>query len=234
MRNLIFWTSLPILFPQALQVRRSAPRFEAAQGEPWGRVPGPTPRRLIAIGDSIVAGVGINRMEDALVGSTARSLGEILEVGVDWFSLGRTGLTSSDVLEQLVPLLDPEPADFIMVSVGVNDITSLRTLRGWRRSLNALLMALHRHSPEARIAMAGVPPMQCFPLLPQPLRQISGLRSHSFDQVARRVIQGLDFAAYTPFDKPLMSNQFAPDGYHPGQEACIEFGQTMAHALLRR
>lgn len=234
MRNLIFWGSLPLLLPQALQVRRAAPRFLPAQGEPWGRIPGPTPRRLIAIGDSIVAGVGINRMEDALVGSTARSLSEVLDVGVDWFSLGRTGLTSIDVLEQLVPLLDPEPADFIMVSVGVNDITSLRTLHGWQRSLHQLLMTLHRHSPEARIALAGVPPMQCFPLLPQPLRRISGLRSQSFDQVARRVIQDLDFAAYAPFEKLLTPNQFAPDGYHPCQEACIEFGQSMASALLGR
>ena len=232
MRNLIFWSSLPVLLPQALQVRRAAPRFRPAAGDPWGRIPGPTPKRLIAIGDSIIAGVGIGRHEHALVGCTARSLSQSLKAGINWTSLGCTGLTSSDILTKLVPQLDPEPVDFIMVSAGVNDITTLSTLSAWRRSLGALLNALHRHSPDARIALAGVPPMHCFPLLPQPLRQISGLRSQSFDQVARRVIGELDFAAYTPLEKPLMPTQFAPDGYHPGQEACIEFGKTMASALL--
>ena len=62
MRNVVFWGSLPFLAPQALYVRRTAPRFAEASGPSKGAIGAGPGKRLVAIGDSIVAGEVFGRV----------------------------------------------------------------------------------------------------------------------------------------------------------------------------
>ena len=236
MRQLLFWIGFALVLPQALWVRRRAVRFTDAAGERIGRVSGPDPdsesRRLIAIGDSIIAGVGCGSLERACVGRTAASLSSQLGCGIEWQAIGKTGATTGRILSRLVPQLPDAPADFIIVSAGVNDITGLKRLGRWRECLNALITALHRHSPAARIALLGIPPMHCFPRLPQPLRRVFGLRARGFDRTAMDLLATSEQALYVPFDERIEPDQFAPDGYHPSEETCRILGDRVASALL--
>ncbi|MFP4208865.1 MAG: SGNH/GDSL hydrolase family protein [Wenzhouxiangella sp.] len=232
--QVLFWLGFVLLLPQALWVRRRARRFADAAGDPAGRVPGPDPVRLIAIGDSIIAGVGCRTLEQACVGQTAVCLAERLDRGVEWTSLGQTGATTAAVLYRLVPRLPAAPADYLLISVGVNDITGLKSIDSWRERLAALIDALHRHSPGARIVLLGVPPLQCFPRLPQPLRALFGLRARAFDRAAAQVFASRPCAVYVPFDQKLSPEQFAPDGYHPSEASCRELAGVLVDALLGR
>ncbi len=234
MRNVLFWTSLPFLWPQALWVRRTAPRFAGAAGADTGSVAGIAPVRLLAIGDSIVAGVGASTLDLALVGQTATALARALGVGVDWQCLGRIGATSADVSRQLLPTMPAKAADYIVLSVGVNDLTSLRTLGRWQYSLDALLAALGEHSPKAIIAVAGMPPLHGFPLLPQPLRAMMGLRGRSFDAVARRTVARHRNAVHVPIDFVPSPDKFSLDGFHPSESSYVDFGQAVATAIAGR
>ena len=58
MRNLLFWGLFPLLIPQALWVRKTAPRTAPAAGPRSGTVGDGRPIRLVGVGDSIIAGVG--------------------------------------------------------------------------------------------------------------------------------------------------------------------------------
>ena len=232
MRNLLFWGLFPILLPQALYVRKTAPRFGAAAGPVTGSVGSGKPVRLIAIGDSIVAGVGAETLDGALVGQTAKSLAHALDARVEWQAIGKVGLNSAKVLDQLVPCLPRESANFMIVSVGVNDITSLTTVPAWRRNLHALLASLVEHSPGATIAVAGIPPLHGFPLLPEPLRAVTGLRGRSFDNVGQRVVRQFASVVHVPVDFDPDPAQFAADGYHPSPESYREFGAAMSESLL--
>ena len=88
MRSALFWSSLPFLLPQALYVRQTAPRFAPAAGPTSGAVGEGTQRTLLAIGDSIVAGVGASELPKAMVGQTASALATSLECRVNWQALG--------------------------------------------------------------------------------------------------------------------------------------------------
>ncbi|MEE4639924.1 MAG: SGNH/GDSL hydrolase family protein [Wenzhouxiangella sp.] len=230
-RNLVFWLGFVLLLPQALWLRRQAPRFADAKGEPVGHVAGPNPLKLLAIGDSIIAGVGCRTLEQALVGRTAKCLAHQLGRGVDWTSLGHTGATSGKILRDLVPLLPDQPADYVLISAGVNDITGLKTLNQWRDRLSALITALQARYPAARIVMLGIPPMGCFPRLPQPLRALFGVRARAFDITASRLLAPLRNVVYVPFDRDLGPEQFAADGYHPSEESCREIAAVLITAL---
>ena len=126
MRNVLFWAAFPFLVPQALYVRRTAPRFAPAGGPAEGSVGDGEPFRLLAIGDSIIAGVGATDLSKALVGRTAAALAESKNCRVSWQALGVSGYDSTRVLEHLVPELPSVALDYMILSVGVNDITGRR------------------------------------------------------------------------------------------------------------
>lgn len=232
MRNAWFWCAVPFLLPQALYVRRTAPRFAPAEGPAEGTVGEGEEARLLAIGDSIIAGVGATQLPKALVGQTAAALAASLDQSVAWQALGVSGYNSAKVLQLLVPQLPYHKFDYIVVSVGVNDITGLTTLRTWRRNLSALLDKLATHSPNATIAVAGMPPMHGFPLLPQPLRATFGIRARVFDEATREIVDQHRNVLHVPLDFEPDPDKFSPDGYHPSEDSYIDFGRGMADALL--
>jgi lysophospholipase L1-like esterase len=232
MKNLLFWVIFPFLIPQALYVRRTAPRFDPASGPLEGLIGDGKPMRLLAIGDSIVAGVGASTLSKALVGQTARALAASHGSRVSWQALGVSGYDSTKILERLLPKMPCDALDYIIVSVGVNDITGLTSIRRWRLNLSLLLSSLHAHSPNAVVAIAGMPPLHGFPLLPQPLRAVFGMRGRTFDEVAIKVVEEHPNALHVPLDFEPDPKGFAADGYHPSEESYVEFGQRMAERLV--
>ena len=232
MRNLLFWAILPFLIPQALYVRRTAPRFAPAAGPEMGSVGDGEHAHLLAIGDSIIAGVGASKLSRALVGQTATALAHERQSRIFWQALGESGYDSARILQNLVPRLPRNTFDYIIVSVGVNDITGFTSIRRWRRNLAVLLRTLLDHSPNALIAVAGVPPLHGFPLLPQPLRATFGMRARVFERVARKLVNDHERCTYVPLDFEPDPSKFAADGYHPSEESYVEFGRHMAERLL--
>lgn len=225
----LFWLSLPLLLPQGLWLRRTARRLPPADGEPAGVVGEGPPLRLLAVGDSIVAGVGAARIEDAMPGQLARALAR-RERRVEWRACGDNGARCADLLRGL-PGLPAAPADLVFVSVGVNDVTGLTTARHWERRLRALLDGLRLHSPQALIVLAGVPPMDRFPALPSPLRQAFGWRSRRLDAVGRALAARLPGVRHLPTEVPEDPAAFAEDGYHPNAAACARWATDLVAAL---
>jgi lysophospholipase L1-like esterase len=223
----LFWLSLPLLLPQGLWVKRTARRLPPAAGPTSGAVgSGPT-RRLLLVGDSIIAGVGVEQLVDALPGQLALALSRRHRCRVEWHAHGDNGASCADLLRQLraIPAVS---ADWILVSVGVNDVTRLTTARAWRLQLKALLTALTIHSPQAQVLLAGVPPMQRFPGLPQPLRQVFGWRAARLDRVGQQVAAGVENVQHRPTPVPDDPAAFASDGYHPNAMACAEWARVIA------
>ena len=227
----LFWTLLPLAVPQALQVRRTAQRFPAAPGPDSGLIGSGPEKTLLAIGDSVAAGVGADSLERALVGATARNLAERWGCTMRWTARAVVGADSADVLSDVLPSLPTEPADVFLISVGVNDITGLRSISAWRHNLNTLFECLHQHSPRALITMAGVPPLHRFPLLPQPLRWLMGLRARLLDRTARAVAAKRDYVLYLPLDVEPEADAFAADGFHPSEASYHEMGRQFAEAI---
>ena len=234
MRSVLFWGLLPFLLPQAIYVRKTAPRFSAAGGPQDGVVGCGKNYHLIAIGDSIIAGVGATTQAKALVGQTAEKLSHLCNCSITWKALGRIGAVSKQVIEQLVPRLPEKQPDVLVVSTGVNDITSLSSVAKWRQHLLTLLEALGSYAPDAVIAVAGIPPLRGFPILPQPMRALFGIRGETFDGVLRDVIARHKNTIHVPLDFEPEPQMFSADGFHPSEESYQEFGEMMANGIAAR
>ena len=237
-RDLLFWAQFVPLIPQALWVRRTAARFPPANGEPNGETGrGDSQIRLLAIGDSIIAGVGAKTLEKALVGRTAERLAQTSGARVVWTAKGKNGVTSRYIARRLLPRVadkaENSPFDAILVSAGVNDVISLHSLGRWRRDIDALLTALAGRWPEAVIAMSGLPPMNHFPTLPQPLRAVFGMRARDFDRTLREMLQRYRQAAHISLDFEARPGSFSDDGFHPSERTYAAFGAMAADAILK-
>lgn len=216
LRLSLIWTLClfltPLLLLQGLWLRRSAMRLPEAVGPREG---GSGEFRLLVMGDSVVAGVGIESTEDALPARLAQQIETCRSGGVSWRGLGHNGDRIRDLLKRL-PLVDA-PADLVIINIGVNDVSHLTSMMRWQLDLTTLIAELTQRF-RAPIVLLGLPPMHGFPLLPQPLRFTLGIRARMLDHSLKRVGELLASVTYIATDLPLDVALMAPDGYHPSAE----------------
>ncbi|WP_168797764.1 SGNH/GDSL hydrolase family protein [Aliishimia ponticola] len=216
----------PLLAAQALWVRRRALQLPEPDGVRTGQIGSGPDLRLLVIGDSSAAGVGVMRQEQALTPQLAANLADGRKV--TWHLAARNGATTADAPGLLAPLKG-EAFDLAYVIFGVNDAKDLRSERAWRRDLSALTDTLKQNHGAPRIFFSGLPPIRAFPLLPEPLRSVLSLRAQRFDHALQKVARR-SACHHLPIDVPLDPAGMAEDGFHPGAGIYTTWAE---HAAIR-
>ena len=133
----------PLLIAQALYVRRVTPRLPEPAGERAGSSGSGKAIRLLILGDSAAAGVGVSTQGEALTGQLISALGS--DFRVTWTLMAQTGHAAEEVLANLEKV-PPEIFDVVVTSVGVNDVTHGTRVHKWidqqRRIID--LLPFHR------------------------------------------------------------------------------------------
>ena len=223
-----FWVLLPVAAVQGLWLRRTAIRLPEATGARSG-ISGHGERlQLLAMGDSIIAGVGTGIMERSLPVQFADALAKARHRSVHWQIEGANGADISDLQRNIGQLKPGQKADVILISIGVNNVTGLSSTRYWRCQVSQLVLKLRAHWPKAKIIFAGLPPMGRFPLPPQPLRFTLGLRATTLDSIAAGIISRQAGMLYIPTDINPLEQDFCEDGFHPSAESCGNWARELA------
>jgi lysophospholipase L1-like esterase len=231
-RDLAFWSLLPVCAPQGFMLRRRAARLPPAAGPDTGTCGSGPGLHLLAAGDSIIAGVGAARREQTLAVQFAQALSATLGQGVAWRCEGASGANLGGLLQRLQLLDADTQADVILLSIGVNDVTGLATIGRWRAQLRQLMALIRRRWPAAWVVFAGLPPMEQFPLLPQPLRFSLGLRARTFDGIAAGLVGEQAAMLHVPTRVQRGPRGFCADGFHPCSESYAIWGRELARRLL--
>jgi lysophospholipase L1-like esterase len=209
------WAAFPVLLTQGLRVRRTVLRLPDADGR-TGAVDGPgRPLRLVVVGDSVAAGVGVDHHRETLTGELARLLAVTGGHAVSWEVVAKTGATAGEVAALVRGRPEVAAADVLLLSVGVNDTKNLHGDRRWRVELGDLLDSLARTAPKAQLIVLGLPPMEVFPSLPWPLSAILGARARRVDALAREVVAARPDVRRIELELPADPTLFARDGFHP-------------------
>ncbi len=223
---------LPIALAQGLWVRQTVPRLPPAAGRrgTFGTGSG-DPLRVVGVGDSIIAGVGVEHQGRALLGHFARRLHERSGRPVQWRACGVNGADSTLIRERIAPVAPA--ADFFIVSAGVNDVVRGVGTKRFSANLVALAATLHRKSPQAVLIFAGIPPLDRFPALPWPLDAVLGARAARLQEAARAAAPGMHAICFD-FPANLPAGGFARDGFHPAEAACDAWAGWLLEAWLSR
>lgn len=224
---------LPVILKQGKTVKANTLRLGEAAGPRHHQTNHFNSISLLHIGESTVAGVGVDHFQQSLTACIAQ------QFDCSWQALGCNGAAIADI-NQLMPKAEFKPADLILVTMGVNDTTSLTRRKTWLAELVTCIehvsaRALSSKSTlgtQAEVCFTQVPPMHLFPALPFPLNCFLGLRAWQLDLSLRQLCLRKGWY-HLKIDMPLKQQWMAIDGYHPNAEGYQQWAQKIAPLLTQ-
>jgi lysophospholipase L1-like esterase len=199
--------------------------------QPRGSTTNGSPLRLAVLGDSTVAGVGVDRAEESLPYQLAQRLADresrpIHVVSYGWAGARVADLARGQLPRALEPLRSSETAqflpraEFVAVVIGSNDATHNTAPRRYRADLRACLQGIRAAAPNARIVLAGIPRFRGALRGIEPLITLADLyarllRPISRSEAARADAAYADLAAEVPRRIGRDSTFLSSDRFHP-------------------
>ena len=237
--NLILWQTIyvlsglillpfaPFLYLQGQYARRKIGRLPDASGETVGKFGADEmSAKLLVLGESTAAGIGARTHKTALAGQYARFLGEKIGKSIEWYVIGRSGITVKETIYELVPKIPDEKFDYILLALCGNEVLKLRSPRAFRRDMKKLLAILQEKYPDATVFMTNAPAVRLSPILPHPIKFILGHLSALHDANAREFTAGMKNVFY--FHQPTeVPEYFWADGIHPSEKGYTDWSRRM-------
>lgn len=213
-----------LCLPQAILVKRNTIRLPEATGTRQRLSKDTSALHILHIGESTVAGVGVEDINQGLTANIAKQLSKVQNTPVSWSAFGENGIRLAG-LNQLLPntireLTEksiPEPRfDLAIITMGVNDSTKFTSLKQWRASIQDTIQSLKPHM-QGPLFFTQVPPLAQFPALPSPLKYVLGIRSTLLDYELQKICTKTKNVHYIGSKLQVTTNMMAIDGYHPSE-----------------
>jgi lysophospholipase L1-like esterase len=220
----------PVLLAQGQWVRRSTPQLPEAAGPRLGTVAiagDAAPLRMLIVGDSSAAGVGVDTQDQALAPPAAKLISRRFKMPVEWQLIARSGVNTREAID-LVASHELRPADLLVTALGVNDVTGQRAPRQFLRDYQALVSQLIKRVGARAVIVTGLPPMHILPPAPQPLRWYLGQCAHRLDEKLQHWVRESPRFAYVSLKWAAKPKDMARDGFHPGANQYRYWAQLVA------
>lgn len=230
---------MPIVFFQGKRIRKSFPTLPEAK-KPQG-VSGEQftdELRVIGLGESTMAGVGIDTHSNALMGQFSKQLAEILQKRISWKVYAKSGLTAEQTRLQLLPKIDEKQVDLFIISLGGNDTFQLNSPNEWSKQITLLIKELRLQFPSTPILFTTMPPVHTFPAFTGSIQFVLGNLVKMHGRQLKKTIQSFDRVYFDSeiidlkawlkklpeFDK----EDFYSDGVHPSTLTFKIWGKELA------
>lgn len=226
----LFLPLLPVILRQGKSVKANTLRLPEADGlrhnisenvNSSTRV-----NALLHIGESTVAGVGVNDFQQGLTANIVRQVN--IKSGCSWQAIGQNGAAIADINQHLMTAtLKCEPS-IILLTMGVNDTTSFTSRSAWQLGLLICIEKITSTTEnQPKVCFTQVPPMHLFPALPFPLNRFLGLRAWQLDNALQQTCLDQGWS-HLKIKMPLEKQWMAEDGYHPNEIGYQKWAEQLA------
>lgn len=224
------WLGLPIYAFQGIRIRKNTMRMAPPKQIPFVEVTGNAnhkPLKLLFIGDSSAAGVGVKDFKDCVAGRTPYLVAEKTGRSVTCRTCGNNSATAGELRDFIVPNLARDTYDYVIINIGTNDAKNFHTATRFKKEFGGLLYALNAKFPDAKVIWSGIIDVSKIPLLPSPLNKLMGIRA----SILRRKADELCFerAALAPKTKwRIIEENFSEDGFHASSKGYEEWAEELS------
>lgn len=214
------------MYFQGKKIRKTIPKLPEASG-PKGIVTFNSGKkfRILCLGESTIAGIGVATHEEGFAGSLAKELSTRIEASILWTVLAKSGYTAKDVEQHLVPKID-QSYDLIVIGLGGNDAFKLNSPMRWKTDVQMLINSIRIKNPLTPLAFTNMPAIKHFPAFTWTIRTVIGGRCELLRQALVKVVdrnenvyfssEAIDMivwaARYNVQEDP---SAFFSDGVHP-------------------
>lgn len=216
-------TLLVLIALQGKHTKETAIRLPEASGERLQNSDGK--HSVLHIGESTVAGVGVESLHDGLTAQLVQHLQQQRGEPVRWQLLGENGARIGDMLTRDT-VLDAPTA--LIITFGVNDTTKFTRRATWIKNLEQCVK--NYAADNTQVFVTAVPPMHRFPLLPAPLKWLLGLKAIQLNNALSATANRHGWC-YIGNKIKLTSEYMARDGYHPNRDGYQVWGEWIAEHL---
>lgn len=234
---------LPIIYFQGKKIRKKIQFLpEAKNPEGFVNIDSDKNLRILFIGESSFAGVGVENHKNGFAGHFSNEFGKEFQHNINWKVYAKTGYNIAKIQRKIIPVINENACDLLVIGIGGNDTFELTQPKPWRESVQILINDLQKKFPETPILFAQLPTIEVFPAFTKQMKFVLG--NHK-DLLARHLnIQVLkNKNTYFPTEKINVkewlgklkegqtASEFFSDGIHPS-EICYEWWAKDCVAFL--
>lgn len=236
---------IPLLIIQGKKIRKEVPRLPEAK-KPQGFIKTNELKtlKILAIGESTIAGVGVNIHENGFTGALAKEIARKKNISVLWKVYAKSGYTARQINKRLVPKIAETNADLIVIGLGGNDAFKLNSPTLFLLNVNALIKKIQKKFPTTPIYFANMPPIKEFPAFTKTIKFVIGNLVEIFGERLYKKVKkkrGVYFNKKIitlkkwakKYDLPEDVNIYFSDGVHPSQKAYELWGKDMAKFIIK-
>mgnify|MGYP001800372471 CR=1 FL=1 len=215
----------PIMYFQAKKIKRDFPDLPEAQN-PIGRTGQPASKSILIMGESSVAGVGVDVHDNGIAGQMSHTLRNLQGEHIAYQVVAKSGYTAERVHQKLMPKVPDQTFDLVLIGLGGNDTFQTKTPWFWKKHMGILIDSLHKRFPDTPIVVTCMPPVHTFTAFSSLLKFFLGGLTKLFGHEIRRMSRKRDYLYYFDYvitleewiERYEEANEpadFFSDGVHP-------------------
>lgn len=230
---LLFFFFSPLLLTQGIWLKKKVLRLHPPIDHPEGVFNGKNQElKILGLGESTMAGVGISKHTETLTGLTASRMSQLMNRTLHWKILAESGIKIAE-MNELIKRQSFLEADVILIAIGGNDIFKLTPSWKWELSIKHCVSLIQEKSQHPLIIFSTVPPVGHFPAIPHPLKLVYGLWANLLQDSMNRILNS-DLEAYLLIeDFPKSRAFFLEDGVHPSPLAYRLWAEALARQSIK-
>lgn len=234
---------LPFIYFQGKKVKADVPILPEAEGHEGVFGNFKKQINLLALGESTIAGVGVDQHKNGLTGALAKHFSELQKYQVNWKVVAKSGFTAYQTATKLVPKIGTFDPDIIVIGLGANDAFQLNSPKRWRSSMKSLLTRLNNTFPKSIIVCINMPPIKEFPVFTPLMKKVMGNLVELFGKELKHLVKNYSNVFYIDQKLTLedwikkQNNKFSvqdffSDGVHPSQLTYQIWGKEVAEFIF--
>lgn len=237
---------LPLLYVQGRKVKNKVPDLPEASGnEGVCGNPSDPILKLLVVGESTMAGVGVRTHDEGFAGTLSKELAMKNKSYVHWKVYAKSGITASRVPNELLRKIEEKNWDLIVIGLGGNDAFKLNSPSNWKSKISELILACRNLFGEVPVVFTNMPPIKEFPAFTPLMKFSIGNLVEILGESLKQVVGGFTNVYYSSEKITIQKweqqfridghpNDYFSDGVHPSQLTYQLLAKQMADYITSK